>query len=140
MICEGASEKILIDYLIKNNEIKLPNKEVYILNAAGKENIHRFMNLFKELGIKHSIIFDGDESKRNKKDYHEKIKEHLMKNKNNFTIKIDCFPDNLEKFLDIPEENDNYKKPLSVMWHYQNKKIDVGKVKNFKEKIENLLN
>jgi predicted ATP-dependent endonuclease of OLD family len=138
LICEGASEKVLLDYLIRNNEIELPNKEVYILSAAGKENVHRYMNLFKELGIKHSIIFDGDENKKNK-DYHTKLKEFLEKNKNDFTVKIDCFQDNLEKFLDIPEENDNYKKPLSVMWHYQNKKIDDGKIKTFKGKIANLL-
>jgi len=47
LICEGGSEKILIDYLIKNRDIDLPNKEVYILNAAGKENIHRYMNLLR---------------------------------------------------------------------------------------------
>jgi len=138
LICEGASEKILIDYLVRNKEIELPNKEVYILNAAGKENIHRYMNLFKELGIRHSIIFDGDENKKNK-DYHIKLKEFLEKNKNDFTVKIDNFQDDLEKFLNIPEESDNYKKPLSVMWHYQNKKIDDDKVNKFKEKVANLL-
>ncbi len=138
LICEGASEKILIDYLIRNKEIELPNKEVYILNALGKENIHRYMNLFNELGIKHSVIFDGDENKKNK-EYHTKIRQFLEKNKNNFTFKIDCFQDNLEKFLNIPEENDNYKKPLSVMWHYQNKKINDKEIKEFKTKITSLL-
>ncbi len=138
LICEGASEKILIDYLMKNEEIQLPNKEVYILNALGKENIHRYMNLFKGLGIKHSVLFDGDENKRNQ-DHHKKIKEFLESNKNEFTFKVDYFVDNLEKFLGILEEKDNYKKPLSVMWHYQNKKIDDEKVKNFKGKIVNLL-
>jgi len=138
LICEGASEKVLIDYLIRNKEIELPNKEVYILNALGKENIHRYMNLFNELGIKHSVIFDGDENKKNK-EYHTKIRQFLEKNKNNFTFKVDCFQDNLEKFLNIPEENDNYKKPLSVMWYYQNKKIDDEEIKEFKTKITNLL-
>lgn len=138
LICEGGSEKILIDYLIKNKDIELPNKEVYILNAAGKENIHRYMNLFRELGIKHSIIFDGDEDKKNK-EYHTKLKQFLEKNKNDFTVKVDYFQDNLEKFLNIPEENESHKKPLSVMWHYQNKKIGEDKIKSFKEKLLNLL-
>lgn len=136
LICEGASEKILIDYLIRNKEIVLPDKEIYVLNALGKENIHRYMNLFKELGIKHSVIFDadGDTGK------HKKINDFLEKNKNNFTLKIDSFDDYLEKFLDIPKESESYKRPLSVMWHYQNKKIKDDDMKRFKEKISNLLN
>jgi len=135
LVCEGASEKVLIDYLIKNKELLLLNKEVYILNALGKENIHRYMNLFKELGIKHSVIFDadGDTGK------HKKINDFLEKNKNNFTLKIDSFDDDLEKFLGIPKESENYKRPLNVMWHYQNKKISDEKIKNFKEKVANLL-
>lgn len=138
LICEGASEKVLIDYLIRNKEVELLNKEVYILNALGKENIHRYMNLFKELGIKHSVLFDGDENKKNS-EYHTKVNEFITKNKNEFTIKIESFDNNLEDFLAIPEESRPDKKPLSVMWHYQNKKIKGEKIQEFKTKISNLL-
>jgi len=138
LICEGASEKILIDYLIRNKEIATPNKEIYILNALGKENIHRYMNLFKELGIKHSVLFDGDENKNNSI-YHTKVNEFITKNKNELTLKIDSFKNNLEDFLAIPEESRPDKKPLSVMWYYQNKKIDDNKVKKFKKKISGIL-
>lgn len=138
LICEGTSEKFLIDYLIKNGEITLSNKEIYILNAMGKENTHRYINLFKELGIKHSILFDGDEDKKNKK-YHDRVNSFISNNKNEFTLKIDSFENNLEDFLVIPEETRPDKKPLSVMWHYQNKKISDEKIKNFKEKVANLL-
>lgn len=138
LICEGASEKILIDYLIKNKEIEPSNKEIYILNAMGKENIHRYMNLFKELGIKHSVLFDGDENKKNS-NYHTKVNEFIVNNKNEFTLKIDSFKNNLEDFLGIQEEPEPYKKPLSVMWHYRNKEIDDGKIRDLKSKITNLL-
>lgn len=138
LICEGASEKVLIDYLIKNKGIELLDKEVYILNALGKENIHRYMNLFKELGIKHAVLFDGDENKKNN-DYHTKVNEFITNNKNAFTLKIDSFKNNLEDFLAIPEESRPDKKPLSVMWHYQNKKIDDKKNEEFKTKITSLL-
>ncbi len=138
LICEGASEKILIDYLIRNKEITLLDKEIYVLNALGKENIHRYMNLFKELGIKHSVLFDGDENKNNS-EYHTKVNEFITKNKNKLTLKIDSFKNNLEDFLAIPEESRPDKKPISVMWHYQNKKIDDKKVKEFKTKISSLL-
>ncbi len=138
LICEGASEKVLIDYLIRNKEIVLPNREIYVLNALGKENIHRYMNLFKELGINHSALFDGDENKK-KSDYHIKVNEFITNNKNEFTLKTDSFKNNLEDFLAIQEEPRPDKKPLSVMWHYQNKKIDNGKIEEFKTKISGLL-
>ncbi len=135
LVCEGASEKFLIDYLIKNGEIPLSNKEIYILNAMGKENIHRYMNLFKELGIKHSVLYDADNNTSKQK----RTNDFLQKNKNDFTLKIDFFDNNLEDFLGIPEETRPDKKPLSVMWHYQNNKISDEKIKNFKEKVANLL-
>ena len=135
LVCEGASEKFLIDYLIKNEEIPLSNKEIYILNAMGKENIHRYVNLFKELGIKHSVLYDADNNAGKQK----KTNDFLQKNKNDFTLKIDSFDNNLEDFLGIPEETRPDKKPLSVMWYYQNKKISDEKIKNFKEKVANLL-
>lgn len=138
LICEGASEKVLIDYLIKNKRIELLDKEVYILNALGKENIHRYMNLFKKLGIKHAVLFDGDENKKNN-DYHAKVNEFITNNKNEFTLKIDSFKNNLEDFLAIPEESRPDKKPLSVMWYYQNKKIDDKKTEEFKTKTTSLL-
>ena len=138
LICEGASEKILIDYLMKNGEIELLNKEIYILNAMGKENIHRYMNLFKELGIKHSVLFDGDKDSRNQ-DRHQKINKFLQDNKNEYTIVIDYFENNLEDFLDIPSESRGDKKPLNVMWYYKNNKIGSDRISNFKDKIKKLL-
>ncbi|MCX8009892.1 MAG: AAA family ATPase, partial [Ignavibacteria bacterium] len=60
LICEGLSEKALIDCLIKEKKIMCKNHKVYVLNAAGKYDIHRYMNLFEKLGIKHSVLFDGD--------------------------------------------------------------------------------
>lgn len=137
LICEGASEKVLIDYLIKNKQLELSEKELYVLNAMGKENIHRYMNLFGKLGIKHSVLFDGD--KKNKKNYHQRINTFLTNNKNAFTVKIDYFDNNLEDFLGITEESDSYKKPLNIMWHYKNSKIKDDKIQKLKTKISSLL-
>lgn len=138
LICEGASEKILIDYLIKNKEIEPPNKEIYVLNAMGKENIHRYMNLFQELGIKHSVLYDAD----NNKGKHKKINDFLEKNIKDFTNKIDSFENILEDFLGIEKIEDpskGYLKPLNVMWYYHNDKINAEKIEKFKIKIETLL-
>ena len=40
IICEGASEKVFIDFLLNNEWIELKDKNIYILNSLGKFNIH----------------------------------------------------------------------------------------------------
>jgi len=127
LICEGLSEKALIDTLIKERSIQLRNNRTYTLNACGKYDIHRYMNLFGKLGIKHSILYDGDDNS----DKHKKINEFIQNNKNKFTLKLHSFPGEFEDFLEIAKESDRYKKPLNIMWHYRN-----GKIK--KEKIDEL--
>ncbi|MDI6701051.1 MAG: AAA family ATPase [bacterium] len=135
LICEGATEKVFIDYLIKNKWNELKEKRIYVLDAMGKFNIHRYMNLFNHLGIYHSVLADKDENKN----IHEIINEFITKNKNNFTIKIDFFDKDIESFLGIepPERKD--KKPLCIMWNYFNQEISEDKIETLKSKIENLV-
>ncbi len=135
LICEGATEKTLIDYLVKNNRINLQNKQAYILDAMGKYNIHRYMNLFSNLGIKHSILFDGG----NDKDRNKKINEFIESNKNKYTLKLHSFEGELEDFLEIDKVNDRYKKPLNVMWHYKKNKIKQEKIDGLMKIIEDLM-
>ena len=49
LICEGASEKTLIFYLIHNKWDDFKEKRICVLDAMGKYNIHRYMSLFKHL-------------------------------------------------------------------------------------------
>jgi len=128
LICEGLSEKALIDCLVKEKKLNFKNRRVYVLNAGGKYDIHRYMNLFEKLGIEHSVLFDGDKNN----DKHKKINEFIETNKNNLTLKLHKFEGELEDFLEIPKVDDGYKKPLNVMWHYRN-----GKIKQ--EKIDSLI-
>jgi len=135
LICEGLSEKALVDCLVKEKKLNLENRRVYILNAAGKYDIHRYMNLFAKLGIRHSVLFDGDSNK----DKHEKINDFIKENKNKFTQNIDPFEGELEDFLGIEKVNDKYKKPLNVMWHYRNNKIKSERIEELIKKIEKLV-
>jgi predicted ATP-dependent endonuclease of OLD family len=129
------SEKALIDCLIKEKKLSFENSRVYILNAGGKYDIHRYMNLFGRLGIKHSVLFDGD----NNSDKHKKINEFIERNKNDFTLKIHQFDGELEDFLGVEEVNDHYKKPLNVMWHYRNNMIEKVKIDEFIKILKDLL-
>lgn len=135
LICEGLSEKALIDYLIKEKKLILENSKIYTLNAAGKYDIHRYMNFFGKLGIKHSVLFDGD----NNKDRHRKINEFIEKHKNAYTLKLHQFEGEFEDFLGIKKVSDRYKKPLNVMWHYLNNKIDAQKIDELIDIIKDLI-
>jgi predicted ATP-dependent endonuclease of OLD family len=135
LICEGLSEKALIDTLVKEGRITFKNSKTYILNAAGKYDIHRYMNLFGKFGVIHSVLFDGD----NDAEKHQKINAFIQKNKNTYTIKFHQFSGELEDFLEIPKESDRYKKPLNVMWHYRNNKISSGKIDGLIQILNNLI-
>jgi len=124
LICEGLSEKALIDALMKEGSLELRNSKTYILNAGGKHDIHRYMNLFGKLGIKHSVLFDGD----NNSDKHKKINEFIQSKQNASTIRLHCFEGELEDCLGIPKVGNAYRKPINVMWHYRNNKIERDKI------------
>jgi len=137
LICEGATEKTLIDYLLKNEWTDLREKKVYVLDAMGKFNIHRYMNLFKALGICHSVLVDRDENNN----VHEIINQFIEENKNEYTKGIYFFNKNIEDFLGIPvpPPSRRDKRPLNVMWHYKNNKIEKTKIDQLKDILEGLL-
>jgi len=137
LICEGATEKTFIDYLIKNEWTDLKEKMIYVLDAMGKFNVHRYMNLFKELGIRHSVLLDRDENRN----VHGIINQFIEDNKNTYTRNIYFFDKNIEDFLgiSIPPRNRGDKRPLNVMWHYKNGKISKDKVNKLKNIIEGII-
>ena len=137
LICEGATEKVFIDYLIKNEWDNLREKRIYVLDAMGKFNIHRYMNLFKELGIHHSVLADKDENDN----VQEFINQFIEGEMNEYTKAVDFFDKDIEAFLGIkpPPSNRGDKKPLNVMWHYHTSKISKDKIDALKDKVERLL-
>ena len=137
LICEGATEKTFIDYLIKNEWSDLREKKIYVLDAMGKFNIHRYMNLFKELGVHHSVLADKDENNN----VHEFINQFIDGQKNEYTKSIDFFDKDIEDFLgiDYPPKDRRDKRPLNVMWHYSKGTIPEDKINALKDKVQSLL-
>jgi len=137
LICEGATEKTFIDYIIQNEWEDLKEKRIYVLDAMGKFNIHRYMSLFEKLGIYHSVLADRDENNS----VHEIINQFIERRKNPFTKRIYFFEKDIEEFLGIPSPPDNRKdkKPLNVMWHYKNGEISQNKINQLKNIIEGLI-
>lgn len=135
IICEGATEKVFLDFLISTKWNDLKSKQLYFLNSLGKYNIHRFMNLFGELGITHSVLFDSDDYKG----VHDKINAFIENNKNSFTKKIRSFDKDFETFLNISLPNRNDLKPLNIMTKYDKKNIEDNKISELKKLIEEIL-
>ena len=134
-ICEGATEKIFLDHLLNTKWLDLKAKHFYFLDAMGKYNIHRYMNLFSELGIWHSVIFDKDQNQG----IHDLINGFIESKKNNFTKGIYSFGSDIEDFVGIGKAKRRDLKPLNIMWNYKNNKIDDSKITELKKIIEGLI-
>ena len=134
IICEGATEKVVFDYLMNNLLQEFIDKNVYILDSMGKFNVHRYMNLFGKLGITHSVLYDRD----NDKDIHEIINNFIKSNKNEYTKAINTFDSDLEKFLGIAVVNRKDLKPLNVLENIKNGKISEEKLTKLRNMFEEL--
>jgi predicted ATP-dependent endonuclease of OLD family len=138
VICEGASEKIFFDLLINEKWNDLKNKHIYFLDALGKYNIHRYLNLFGRLGIKHSVLMDKDKDA----EIHSELNNFINQHSNSLTIKVDTFEEDLEDFLEIdkPNKDRNHLKPLNIIMNYQKGNIQETKLAELKTKLIELLN
>lgn len=128
IICEGSSEKLFIEYLLKTQWDDLRKKRVYLLDAGGKYNIHRFMNLCHLLNIKHSVLMDSDSEKK----HHVYIHNFIESVKNPRLKEIYKFDSKFEEFLGIPETPDKYKKPLNIFYHHRKNDIKPDKLEKLK--------
>lgn len=135
LLVEGPTERILFNYLIETEKISMPKGGVFILDCLGKFNMHRFMNILGPLKIKHSVLFDAD----NGTSPHDKVKKLIEDSKNEHTLKIDCFPDNLESFLDIEKSKKPHRKPQHVMLKLKENQIAINKHNELIKKVEELL-
>ena len=62
IICEGISDKVLIDYFIRlKGEDYI--SEIYVLETNGKYDMVRYMKLLDYFGIKYGIVYDTDSDK-----------------------------------------------------------------------------
>jgi predicted ATP-dependent endonuclease of OLD family len=134
LLVEGPTERVLLNYLIETEQLSTPKGGVFILDCLGKFNIHRFMNILSPLKIKHSVLFDAD----NEKPTHDKVKKLIEDSKNEHTLKIDSFPDDIEAFLDIDKSKKPHRKPQHVMLKLKENKVAEEKLNALIEKVEKL--
>lgn len=136
LLYEGAPEKVYFDYLADTEWDFLRNSRVYILDCLGKYNIHRFIHLLTELGIPHSVIFDGDNNYRD----HAKWNGIISDASTPLTSGIHQFTGDLEDFLGIPKPKDrNDLKPINIIKHHIDGLIDQHKKSDLELIIKQLI-
>ena len=134
IVCEGASEKVFIDYLFDKCWPEFREKHVYLLDALGKFNIHRYMALLTALGIEHSVLFDSDQNS----EIHGIVNSFIQDQKTDFTKNIHAFEKDFEEFLGIEKPKRRDLKPLNIIVKYQNQKISSGKLTKLKAILEKM--
>jgi predicted ATP-dependent endonuclease of OLD family len=135
LLVEGATEAALIGYMLNKGQIPNPSGGVFVFDSIGKYNIHRFMNLFGEFGIPHSVLYDHDSGKPTG----ILIETTIQASQNAYTIGIDHFSHDLENYLGIPPATRHDRKPQHVMWHVKQGKIEPAKLNELAIKIQTLL-
>jgi predicted ATP-dependent endonuclease of OLD family len=119
LLVEGPTETALLSYMFDQG--LLPEcKGVFIMDTIGKYNTHRFMRLFQELGIKHYVLYDGDNGR------HAAIDTTIRATSNPLTGAIDTFPNDLESFLGVPPAGRSDRKPQHVMLQVEQNGIDLN--------------
>ena len=112
LLVEGATEKALFNYLLANEWHDLTNKRILVVDALGKFNFHRFLNLFECFGILHGVMFDNDDEK----DEHVVINQLIRDKNNSYTLAEPFeFDKCLEKHLGLSLPKRNDQKPLQIL-------------------------
>lgn len=116
IITEGATEKILFEYLLDSEWADLKREKIYVLDAMGKYNIHRYMNLLNIFGIGHSVILDSDSNAKGKNfEKHQRLNDHILDCINECTTcEPHFFNPDLEGFLGLSMPAKD-RKPLEIL-------------------------
>lgn len=119
LLVEGPTETALLSYM--RDQGLLPScSDVFIMDTIGKFNIHRFMRLFEFYGVRHCVLYDGDNGR------YGDVDATIQATANPYTVGIDAFATDLEGFLGIPSARQKHRKPQHVMLHVEQHGIDLN--------------
>lgn len=135
LVVEGATERALINYLIATKWGDFHQYRIFVADALGKFNFHRFMGLLEAFGITHGVLLDDDQHRG----HHAAINELVVQRSNGFTLAApQLFSENLEAFLGLPHPlpHEAHRKPLEVLKAVSDGRLTVEKVAELKRIIE----
>lgn len=132
LLVEGPSETALINRLLDNGKLSLP-QGIYVLDCLGKYNIHRFMNLLSSLGVVHAVLHDDDDNK----DEHQEFNQLISDSKNaEFTHSVVTIPKDLENLLGVTPPGPPHRKPQHLLYCYATNQIDNAKLISFCDMVQ----
>ncbi len=146
LICEGATERNLILYLLDNDWSTIKNRDFFVLNAEGKYNIPKYMELLNEMGIKHSVWYDKDfiNNKGNSADigFWDIVNSFLDDEYQAYPFSKDrkIFDKDFEDFLGISKPPSNHLKPIHSIIEWQKDNIKEEKKNEIQEEFLKFLN
>jgi len=140
LIVEGPTEIAAVNYLAQAGMLKAP-PDHYVLDAMGKFNINRFMNLLELLKIEHSILHDDDTKSKAGDDlaFHQEVNALIAGSKNSYTRAIHVFPEDIEQFLGFPKVDKGHRKPTRLLLALQQGKVDPKLLNDFALLVDHLL-
>jgi putative ATP-dependent endonuclease of OLD family len=135
LLVEGATEAVLINYLIKKKVLKAP-QGTFVLDCLGKFNIHRFMQILSEMKVSHSVLFDDDCGK----DIHPQLDTFIRSFSTPYTHQFDVLAGCIEDVLGVTATTSPHRKPQHMLYLYQTSQIDSAKLNAFVQRVEALVN
>ena len=132
LLVEGATEKVLLDYLFRKDWSNWIKFRVAVVDTLGKYNTHRFMALLDALGLSYGVIVDDDQNNN----------EHAAIN-SLIQSKAKCIcphgPEmlngNLELFLGLSLPGRDDRKPVEILKVASAGGIDATKLNLLREKV-----
>lgn len=140
LIVEGPTEIAAVNYLAQAGLLKAP-PDYYVMDAMGKFNIHRFMNLLGSLKIEHSVLQDNDTKNKRGDELaiHREVDALIAASANISTRAIHMFPEDIEEFLGFPMPDKSHRKPARLLLALQQGKLDPKRLNEFALLVDRLL-
>jgi len=140
LLVEGPTEIAAVNYLAQVGMLKAP-PDYYVLDAMGKFNMHRYMNLLGALKIEHSVLHDDDTKNKSGDDlaFHKEVNALIAGSKNASTREIHVFPDDIEQFLNFPMAEKDHRKPTRLLLALQQGKVEAQRLSDLASLVDRLL-
>lgn len=135
LLCEGPTEKALLDVLTHDEWADLRERRVFYVDAMGKFHIHRYMLLLSCLGIRHGVLMDADRNEG----IHKILNDYIKQTSTEHTVGVEVLPDDLELFLGISPAPRPDLKPVHVLSTYRSGGIASDKLEALRRKVMNVV-
>ncbi len=135
VIAEGPTEVAVLNYLMDRGDLEIDEGGLFVLDAMGKYNIHRFMNLFGTLGIHHSVIYDEDSHPQKA----ATVKGVLEDSRNSFTLGMHAFTPDLERFLKIDPCKLKHRKPQHALYRIRRGMVPPERLADLSEIVRQII-